>query len=133
MVCIVPTIQSECICRPYCKKKQMTRSLPHSKNVRQQSINDFWHSLMVDPVDCEVTVSQNLTIGRLSIEKWWWQHYYCVLKISVNRASTTSGLVWAVWRRYPIIALSAAFLGKTSCNKIGTTSYKCASGEGQRL
>jgi len=30
----------------------------------------------------------------------------------------------AVRRRYPLNALSAAFLGKTSCNNIATVSYK---------
>jgi len=41
-------------------------------------------------------------------------------------------IAWAVRRRYAIIMLLAAFLGKTSCNRIVTRSYKCASTERQR-
>ena len=62
------------------RKKQMTRSLPHPKNDRQRSVNDFWHCVMTYPVGCAVTVHHNLTIGRLSIEQWWRQHFYYVLK-----------------------------------------------------
>jgi hypothetical protein len=47
---------------------------------------------MTHPVGCAVTVSHNQTIGRLSMEKWWWQHFYYVLKMSINRESTTFGL-----------------------------------------
>jgi len=46
---------------------------------------------MKHPVGCAVTVSHNQTIGRRSIEHWWWQHFYYVLKMSVNRATTTFG------------------------------------------
>jgi len=31
---------------------------------------------------CEVTVLHNRTIGRLSMEQWWWQHSYYVLKMT---------------------------------------------------
>jgi hypothetical protein len=51
---------------------------------------------MKHPVGCAVTVSHNQTIGPLSMEQWWWQHFYYVLKMSVNRASTTFGL--ASWK-----------------------------------
>jgi len=44
------------------------------------------------PIGCAFTVGHNQTIGRLSIEQWWWQHFYYVLKMSVNRASTIFGL-----------------------------------------
>jgi len=87
---------------------------------------------MNHPVGCAVTVSHNGTIGRLSMEKWWWQHIYYVLNKSVNRASTTLGL--APWSMHglggditPIIALSAAFLPKHSANNIATMSLKWAS------
>ena len=74
------------------RKKQMTRSLPHSKNVRQRSVNVFWHCVMKHTVRCAGTVSHNWTIGCLSMEQWWWQHFYYVLTMSVNRVSTTFGL-----------------------------------------
>jgi len=74
------------------RKKQMTHLLPHPKNERQRSVNNFWHCVMKHPVGCAGTVSHNRTISRLSIEQWWWQHFYYVLKMSVNRASTTFGL-----------------------------------------
>jgi len=77
-------------------KKQLTRSLHHPKNERQRSINNFWHCIVTYPVGCAVTVRHNQTIGRLSIEQWWWQHFYYVLKMSVNGASTTFGL--ASWK-----------------------------------
>jgi len=96
MGCIIPSFQSKCIGWRYCEKKQMTRSLPHPTNERQQSINEFWHCVMKYPVGCAVTVRHNQTIGRLCIEQWWWQHFYYVLKMSINRASTISGL--ASWK-----------------------------------
>jgi hypothetical protein len=74
------------------ENKHMTCSLPHPKNERQPSMNDFWHCIMKHPAGCAVTVSHNRTIGCLSMEQWWWQLFYYVLKISVNRASTTLGL-----------------------------------------
>ena len=74
----------------------MTRSLPHPKNEHQRSVNDFWHCVMKHPVGCAVTVRHNRTIGRLSMAHWWWQHFYYVLKMSINRASTTFGL--ASWK-----------------------------------
>jgi len=40
---------------------------------------------------------------------------------------------WAVQRRYSIIALSAAFLGKNLCNSIAIMSYKYVSTESQQL
>jgi hypothetical protein len=43
------------------------------------------------PVGCAVTLRDNQTIGGLSIEQWWWQHFYYVLKMSDNKASTTVG------------------------------------------
>jgi len=70
----------------------MTHSLPHPNNEYQQSINDFRLCVMKYPAGCAVTVSPNGTIGRLSMEHWWWQHFYYVLKMSVNRASMTLGL-----------------------------------------
>jgi hypothetical protein len=76
----------------------MTYSLPHPKNECQWSVNDFWHCVMKYPVGCAVTVSHNRTIGRLSIEQWWWQHSYYVLTMSVNRASITFGL--AFWKMH---------------------------------
>jgi len=72
-------------------KKLMTRSLPHSKNERHQRVNDFWHCVMKYPVGSVVTVRHNQTIGRRSIEQWWWQHFYYVLKMYINRVSTTFG------------------------------------------
>jgi len=78
-------------------KKQMTCSLPHSKNENQWRVKDFWNCVMKHPVDCAVTVSHNQTIGRLSMEQWWWHHFYYVLKISVNRASTTFSLPSWKW------------------------------------
>jgi len=74
------------------RKKQMTRLLPHPKNERQQSVNNFWHCVMKHPVGCAGTVNYIQTIGRLSIQQWWQQHFYYVLKMSINRASTTFGL-----------------------------------------
>jgi hypothetical protein len=92
MGCIVPAFQREYIGRRYCEKKQITRSLAHPKNERQWSVNDFWHCVMKYPVGCVVTVHHNQTIGHLSIEQWWWQHLYYVLKMNVNRASMIFGL-----------------------------------------
>jgi hypothetical protein len=80
------------------RKKQMTCSLPHPKNEREWSVNDFWHCVMKYPVSCAVTVSHNRTIGHLSIEQWWWQHFYYVLTMSVNRVSITFGL--ASWKMH---------------------------------
>jgi len=70
-------------------KKQMTCTLPHPINEHQRSVNDFWHCVMNHPAGCAGTVSHNQTMGRLWIEQWWWQHFYYVLEMSVNRASTT--------------------------------------------
>jgi hypothetical protein len=78
------------------RKKQMTRSLPHAKNVRQRSFNNFWDCALKCPVGWVLTVHHKQIIGRLSIEQWWWQHFYNVLKMSVNRASTIFGL--ASWK-----------------------------------
>jgi hypothetical protein len=79
------------------RKRQMTRSLPHPKNQGQWSINDFWLCVMKHPVCCVVTLTQNRTIRCLSREKWWWQHCYYALKMSVTRASTTCGIVsWKI-------------------------------------
>jgi len=78
------------------RKMQMTRSLPHHHNERQRRVNEVWHCVMKYPVGCAVTVRYNQTIGRLSIEQWWWQHFYYVLKMSVNRASMICGL--ASWK-----------------------------------
>jgi hypothetical protein len=55
---------------------------------------------MKHPVGCAVTVSHNQTISRLSIEQWWRQLFYYVLKMSVTRASTTFGL--AFWKSYKV-------------------------------
>jgi len=70
----------------------MTQSVPHPKNGRQGSVNECWHCIMIYPEGCAVTVHHNVTIGRLSIEQLWRQHFYYVLKMSVNRASTFFGL-----------------------------------------
>jgi hypothetical protein len=70
------------------RKKLIIRSLPHPKNEHQRNVNDVWHCVMKHPAGCAVTASHNQTIGRLSIEQQWWQNFYYVLKISVNRAST---------------------------------------------
>ena len=80
----------------FLRKRQMTCSLAHPKNECQRSINDFWHCVMKHAVGCAVALTQNRTIGCLSREKWRWQHCYYVLKMSVNRASTTCGL--ASWK-----------------------------------
>jgi len=80
------------------QKKQMTRSLPHPTNECQWSFNNVWHCVMKHPVSCAVTVSHNQTIGCLSMEQWWWQHFYYVLKMSINRVSTTFGL--ASWKMH---------------------------------
>jgi len=66
----------------------MTWSLPHPENKRNRSVNEFLHCVMEYPVGCAITVRHHQTIGRLSIEQWWWQHFNYVLKMSVNRAST---------------------------------------------
>jgi hypothetical protein len=57
------------------RKQQTSRSLPHSKNEHEWSVNDFWHCVMKYQVGCAVTVSHNHTIGRLSMQQWWWQHF----------------------------------------------------------
>jgi len=74
------------------RNKQMTHSLPHTKNDRQRSVNDVWHCVMKHSVGCVGTVSHNRTISRLSIQRSRQQHFYYVLKMSVNRVSTTFGL-----------------------------------------
>jgi len=53
---------------------------------------------MKHPVGCAVKFSHNQTIGCLSMEQWWWQHFYYVRKMSVNRALTTFGL--ASWKMH---------------------------------
>jgi len=78
------------------RKQQWTHSLSHPKNEGQLSIHDFWLCVLKHRVCCAVTVSHNRTIGRLSIEQWWLQHFYYILKISVNRLSMTFGL--ASWK-----------------------------------
>jgi len=55
---------------------------------------------MKHPVGCAVTALHNQTIGRISIEQWWQKLFYYVLKMSVNRASTTFGL--ASWKRHGV-------------------------------
>jgi len=82
------------------RKMKMRRALPHPKNEHQQNINDFWHSVMKHPVGGVVTVHHDRTIGPLSMEQWWWPHIYYVLKMSVNRASTTFGL--ASWKMHEL-------------------------------
>jgi hypothetical protein len=73
------------------RQKQMTPSLPHPKNERWQYVNDLWHWVKNQPLGGVVTVSHSRTIGRLSMEQWWWQGFYYVVKMSVNRVSTTLG------------------------------------------
>jgi hypothetical protein len=65
----------------------MTRSLPHLQNERQLCFYNFWNCVVIHPVGSAFTVSHNGTIGRLSMEQWWWQHFYNVLKMSVNSES----------------------------------------------
>jgi len=84
------------------RKKQIPRLLPHPKKEHQWSVNDFCHCVMKHPVGCAVTLSHNQTIGPLSTEQYWWQHFYYVLKMSVNRASTTFGL--ASWKLHGLCA-----------------------------
>jgi hypothetical protein len=67
------------------QKKLMTRSLPHPKNEHQRTINDFGHCVMKHAVGCAVTASHNQTIGLLSIKQRWWQHFFYVLEMRVNR------------------------------------------------
>jgi hypothetical protein len=50
------------------------------------------------PGGCVVTESYNQTIGRMSIEQWWCQRFYYVLKMSVNRALTTYSV--ASWKMH---------------------------------
>jgi hypothetical protein len=70
------------------RKKLMTCSLSHPKNEHQPSLNDFGHCIIKHPAGCAVTACHNQTIGRLSIEQQWWQHFYYVVQMSFNRAST---------------------------------------------
>jgi hypothetical protein len=77
-------------------KKQMTQSLSHPNNEHQRSVNEFGPCVMKYPVGCAVTVRHNQTIGRHCIEQSWWQHFYYVLKMSINRVSTMFGL--AYWK-----------------------------------
>jgi len=92
MGCIVPSFQSECIGRCYCGKSKSVGRCHFLK----MAVNDFWHWVMIYPLGYVVTVRHNRTIGRLSIEQWSWQHFYYVLKMSVNWASTIFGL--ASWK-----------------------------------
>jgi len=55
---------------------------------------------MKHPVGCALRVHHNRNIACLSIEQWWWQHFCYVLKMSVNRASTTFGL--ASWKMHEL-------------------------------
>jgi hypothetical protein len=45
---------------------------------------------------CPAALPDNRVIGRLSSQQSWWQHFYYVLKMSINRASTIFGL--AHWK-----------------------------------
>jgi len=149
----------------------MTRLLPHPKNDRQQSVNDFWHCILKNPKGCVATLTHDWTIGRVSRQKFLLRHHTYALKMSVNGASTILGLPsslikgpccdidpessyrpsfyakmllatsylcpgnehqWsvndfrpsifvnqrAVWRHWPIIELSAVFLGKNAFGDI---------------
>jgi len=78
----------------------MTHSLPHPENERHQNVNNVWLCVMRHPVGCAVPVLHNRNIGRLSMEQWWWQHFYYVLKMSINRASTTFAL--ASWKMHEL-------------------------------
>jgi hypothetical protein len=78
------------------RTQQVTRSLPPPTNECQRSVNDFFHCVKKYLVGFAVTVRHNQTIGRLSIQQWWCQHFYYVLKMSINRASTT--FVLASWK-----------------------------------
>jgi len=59
-----------------------------SENERQWSVNDVWHYIMANPEGFTATLTYNGTIACLSSQKWLRQHGYCVLKMSVNGAST---------------------------------------------
>jgi hypothetical protein len=81
-------------------KNQKTRSLPHPNTEHQRGVNNVWHCIMKYSLGCAVTVSHNPTIGHLSIQQWWWQHFYCVLTMSINRVSTTFG--HASWKMHQL-------------------------------
>jgi hypothetical protein len=80
------------------RKKLMTRLLPHPKNEHQRRVNNLGLCVMKYPAGCMVTASHNQTISHLSIEQRWWQHFYHVLKMRLNRVSTTFGL--ASWKMH---------------------------------
>jgi len=49
----------------------------------------FWPCFLKNRKGCTATLTHNWTIGGLSSHKLSWQHPYYVLKMRVNRASTT--------------------------------------------
>jgi hypothetical protein len=65
--------------------------------------------------------------------KWWWQHFYYCLKMSVHRVSTTFGL--ALWKLHglcgnvtPYLRYQPPFQAKT----LATALQLCAKNERQR-
>ena len=114
------------------RKRSMRRSLPHPKNECQRSVKDFWHCVMKHPVGCAVTVRHHRTIGRLSMEQWWWQHFYYVLTMSVNRASMTFGLVsWKILGLCGDIEPSSDYRLPFWAKTVATTSHLCPKNERQ--
>jgi len=115
------------------RKKQMTRSLPHPKNEHHQSVNNVWHCIMKHPVGCAGTVSHNRTIGRLSLQQWWKQHFYYILKMNVNRASMTFGL--ASWNMHGLcsnVTPKLRYRPPSSAKTLATTSLLYAKNERQQ-
>ena len=109
------------------QKRQTTGSLPYSKNERQWSVNDYWPCILENPNGCTATLTHNGTIGRLSRQQWSLQHAYYVLKISCqwsvnNFWPCISQNPWALQQHRPIMALSAAFLGKNGRDNIAAMS-----------
>jgi len=74
----------------------MTRMLPHPQNERQQSVNNFRHCIMDLQEGGAATLTHNGTIGRRSMQKWFRQQCYVVLKMSINSVSLT--FVPASWK-----------------------------------
>jgi len=63
------------------------------KNERQQSVNDFWPCILENAWAVRRVLPHNRAIGCLSRQNLLQQHCYYILKMSVNGATTTLGLV----------------------------------------
>jgi len=108
----------------------MRCSLPHFKNDRQLSVNNFWHCIMKHRVGCAVTVRHNGTIDCLSMDQSWWQYFYYFLKMSVNRASTTFGL--ASWKMNELcgdVTPQSRYWPPFKAKPVATTSLLCPKNE----